>query len=83
MRDLWKRLERLEATAVPPERMRIVRTITGTCDGQSTPWNPGRASNRRRRAQDVEEDLVRNPGEPIEAFEARAAAHFPGDYIIG
>lgn len=83
MRELLKRLDRLESAIATPEAMRIVRVISLVIDGREAPWNPGSAYARRRRAEDAEVEILRHPGEPIEAFEARAAAHFPGDYIIG
>ena len=76
MRDLWKRLEALEARGEQREPLRVVRQIIGCRDGQALPWNPTRAKCRG-------ETIARDADETPEAFQTRALAHFTGpDRVI-
>jgi hypothetical protein len=79
VRDLMKRLQRLEGgMRLDGGVTRIVRTIVAVDDGRALPWNPRRAYTHGQ-----PQALERNKDETIEAFEARAAAHFPAHYVIG
>jgi hypothetical protein len=80
LRELIKRLERLEKAEAPVGITRIVRVIVGATDGQRTPWNPTRAYSH---ADGAPAAIGRDTGEAVQTFEARAAAHFPCHYIIG
>lgn len=75
MRDLMKRLERLETQSAVLSRPRIVRRIISRT---GEPWNPIWARARR----DSLESIERGPGESVQDFEGRAAERF-GDYIAG
>ena len=80
MRDVLKRIEKLECRVNPPAPPRVVRTIIQFVkaeNGKPAPWNPTRAST-----YDHGDAIERDPEETIEAFELRASAHFPGSFLI-
>ena len=74
MRDVLKRLERLEQTATRREPLRIVRQIIGIENGKPAPWNPAWAR--------CDGATITRGDESPEAFEARALDHFAGNRLI-